>query len=140
MILDPTVLRRVPMSNVPEGLRYTKDHEWLKVEGKRGRMGITDHAQRELTDVVYVELPKKGTRVAQGKVLATVESVKTASEIYSPVDGTVVEVNGELEDHPELANQDPYGKGWIADVELAQPRQAEALMSAKDYRAHIGEA
>ncbi len=132
--------RGTAMTKVPEDLRYTKDHEWIKVEGRRGRVGITDHAQTELTDVVYVELPKRGAKAARLKILATVESVKTASEIYSPVDGTVAEVNVELEDHPELVNQDPYGKGWMVVLEIADAEQVQGLMAALDYRRHIGEA
>jgi glycine cleavage system H protein len=127
------------VSKVPEDLRYTRDHEWIKPEGRRVRVGITDYAQGELTDVVYVELPPDGRRVKKGDVVATVESVKTVSEVYSPVAGTVVEVNRELEDHPELLNRDPYGKGWIVVVEAPEPIDEEGLIPASAYRAHIGE-
>ena len=127
------------MSNVPEGLLYTKDHEWAKVEGRRARIGITDHAQTELTDVVYVELPPVGKVVKQGEPIGTVESVKAVSEIFAPLSGKVVEVNKVLEDQPELANKDPFGAGWMVVLEVADPAQAKSLMDAAAYRRHIGE-
>ena len=126
------------MSEVPEGLRYTKDHEWAKVEGTRVRVGITDHAQRELTDVVYVELPPIGKVVKQGEEIGVVESVKAASEIYAPFSGKVVEVNGILESKPELVNQSPYGEGWVLVLEIGDASEAESLMDAASYRKHIG--
>lgn len=128
------------MSQVPSDLRYTKDHEWIKVEKKRGRVGITDYAQSQLTDVVYVDLPKKGQKVSKGKEMATVESVKAVSEIYAPVDGAIVEVNQALEDKPEIVNKEPYGGGWIAVLEVQDPKQVDGLMTADQYRKHIGEA
>ena len=127
------------MSNVPEGLLYTKDHEWAKVEGRRARVGITDHAQSELTDVVYVELPPVGKTVKQGEPMGTVESVKAVSEIFAPLSGKVVEVNKVLEEQPELVNKDPYGSGWMVVLELADPAQAKSAMDAAAYRRHIGE-
>lgn len=127
------------MSNVPEGLRYTKDHEWAKIEGKRARIGITDFAQDQLTDVVYVELPPIGKTVKQGEPIGTVESVKAVSEIFAPISGTVVEVNKALVDKPELVNKDPYGEGWMVVVEATEPAQANALMDAAAYRRHIGD-
>ena len=127
------------MSNVPEGLRYTKDHEWAKIEGKRARIGITDFAQDQLTDVVYVELPPIGKTVKQGEPIGTVESVKAVSEIFAPINGTVVEVNKALVDKPELVNKDPYGEGWMVVVEATEPAQANALMDAAAYRRHIGD-
>ena len=127
------------MSNVPEDLRYTKDHEWAKIEGKRARMGITDHAQSELTDVVYVELPPIGKVVKQGEPIGTVESVKAVSEIFAPMSGRVVEVNKVLEDQPELVNKDPYGAGWMVVLDVDDPTQAKSLMDAAAYRRHIGE-
>ena len=127
------------MSNVPEGLRYTKDHEWAKIEGKRARIGITDFAQDQLTDVVYVELPPIGKTVKQGEPIGTVESVKAVSEIFAPISGTVVEVNKALVDKPELVNKDPYGEGWMVVVEATAPAQANALMDAAAYRRHIGD-
>ncbi len=126
------------MAEVPEGLRYTKDHEWAKLEGNRARVGITDHAQHELTDVVFVELPPVGKVLKQGEQLGVVESVKAASEIYAPISGKVVEVNKALEDKPELVNQEPYGQGWIAVLEPANPAEAKALMDPAAYRKHTG--
>ena len=127
------------MTNIPEGLRYTKDHEWAKLEGKRVRVGITDHAQTELTDVVYVELPPVGRVVQQGEPIGTVESVKAVSEIFAPVTGKVVEANKTLADQPELVNKDPYGAGWMAVLEVADPMGVAPLMDAAAYRRHIGE-
>ena len=126
------------MTNVPESLRYTKDHEWAKIEGNRVRVGITDHAQSELTDVVYVELPPAGKAVKQGDVLGTVESVKAVSEIYAPVSGQVIDVNAALEESPEAVNKDPYGNGWIVVLELSDPGELGGLMDAAAYRRHIG--
>ncbi len=127
------------MSNVPDNLRYTKDHEWARLEGKRATIGITDHAQDELTDVVFVELPQVGRTVNAGDVLGTVESVKAVSEIFSPLGGKVVEVNKALETSPEVVNGDPYGRGWMVVIEVADPGQAQALMDPGQYRKHIGE-
>ena len=127
------------MTNIPDGLRYTKDHEWAKTEGKRVRIGITDHAQTELTDVVYVELPPVGKVVKQGEPIGTVESVKAVSEIFAPITGKVVEANQTLVDQPELANKDPYGSGWMAVLEVADPKAVAPLMDAATYRRHIGE-
>jgi len=129
----------VELSNVPEGLRYTKDHEWAKIEGKRARIGITDFAQDQLTDVVYVELPPAGKTVKQGEPIGTVESVKAVSEIFSPISGKVVDVNKALVDKPELVNKDPYGEGWMVVLEPAEPVQPGALMDAAGYRKHIGD-
>jgi glycine cleavage system H protein len=126
------------LSNVPEGLRYTKDHEWTKIEGNRARVGITDHAQAELTDVVYVEFPPVGKVVTQGEVLGTVESVKAVSEIYAPLSGKVVEVNKALEDVPEQVNKDPYGAGWMVVLELSDASQASNLLDATAYKKLIG--
>ena len=127
------------MSNVPEGLRYTKDHEWAKLEGKRARIGITDFAQDQLTDVVYVELPPIGKTVKQGEPIGTVESVKAVSEIFAPISGTVVDVNKALVDKPELVNKDPYGDGWMVVLDVTEPAQANALMDSTGYRTHIGD-
>ncbi|TLZ69419.1 MAG: glycine cleavage system protein GcvH [Methanobacteriota archaeon] len=127
------------MSNVPETLRYTKDHEWAKLEGKRARIGITDYAQTELTDVVFVELPPIGKVVKQGETLGTVESVKAVSEIFAPVSGKVVEVNKALEEKPEIVNKDPYGEGWMVVLEASEPTRADSLMDAAAYRKHIGD-
>ncbi len=127
------------MSNVPEGLRYSKDHEWANIDGKRARVGITDHAQSELTDVVYVELPALGKVVKQGEVLGTVESVKAVSEILAPLSGKVVEVNQTLEDSPENVNKDPYGSGWMIVLELADSTQVSTLFDPPAYKRLIGE-
>ena len=127
------------MSKTPEGLRYTKDHEWARVEGKRATVGITDFAQSELTDVVFVELPKVGRAVKAGEVVGTVESVKAVSEIFAPLSGKVLEVNKALEDSPEVVNQDAYGKGWMVVLEVADPSEARNLMDARAYRKMIGE-
>lgn len=127
------------MSKIPEDLRYTKDHEWAKVEGNRARVGITDHAQSELTDVVYVEFPPVGKTVAQGDVLGTVESVKAVSEIFSPLSGKVVEVNKVLDDSPEQVNKDPYGAGWMVLLEMSGPSETSRLLDAAAYKKLVGE-
>lgn len=127
------------MSLVPDGLRYSKDHEWLKVDGGTGRIGITDHAQNELTEIVYVELPKVGKKVKKGDVLGVVESVKTVSDIYSPVSGEVAEVNSALEDSPQWINESPYEKGWFAALKLSDPSEPNALLDAKAYKQFIEE-
>lgn len=127
------------MSEVPDHLWYTKDHEWAKLEGTRARVGITDHAQHELTDVVYVELPAIGKVVKRGEELGVVESVKAASEVYAPFSGRVVEVNTTLEDKPELVNREPYGEGWIAMLEVSDASEAKTLMEPGAYRKHIGQ-
>jgi len=127
------------MSVVLPELKYTKDHEWVKADGKLARIGITDHAQTELTEIVFVELPGEGKEVKAGEVLGNVESVKTVSEVFAPVSGTVKERNGKLVDSPELLNKDPYGEGWIAVVEMSDPSELDALMSADDYKKLLGE-
>lgn len=119
----------------PQDLRYTREHEWIRVEGDRGVVGITAYAQEQLGDVVYVELPKVGANVQDGKTFGVVESVKTASDLYAPVSGTVAEVNEKLVDRPELVNQDPYGEGWMIVVKMSDPSQVGALLSASDYGA-----
>ncbi len=122
----------------PKEYRYTKEHEWVKLEGTRARVGITDHAQHELGDVVYVELPKVGTFVTQMKEFATVESVKAVSPIYAPVSGEIVEVNRELESRPELINQSPHEQGWIAIIAVSDPQEVEHLLTAEQYEKLIG--
>ena len=118
----------------PTHLRYTKEHEWLEVSGDTGTLGITDFAQKELGDIVYVELPEVGKQVEAGGTLGSIESVKAVSEFYSPVAGTVVEVNGALSEKPETLNTDPHGKAWICRLRLADPRDAEQLLDAPAYR------
>jgi len=127
------------MSIVHPDLRYTKDHEWVKVEGKLARVGITDHAQTELTEIVFVELPAAGKEVTTGDVLGNVESVKTVSEVFAPVAGIVKESNGKLVDSPEFLNKDPYGQGWIAVLEMSDPSETSKLMSAEEYKKLLGE-
>jgi len=120
--------------DVPEGLRYSKDHEWARLEDGRVRMGITDYAQDALGDVVYVQLPIVGTEVAAGASFSEVESTKSVSDIYAPVAGTIAEVNADLADKPQLLNEDAYGEGWICVIEVASPAEAEALLDAAAYR------
>jgi glycine cleavage system H protein len=120
----------------PEDLLYTKEHEWIRIAGDTGTVGITDHAQDELGDVVFVELPKVGDKLAAGKALGTIESVKAVSEIFCPVSGEVTEVNTSLVDAPETINADPYGKGWLVRLRIEKPN--EGLLSAKQYEEYIG--
>jgi glycine cleavage system H protein len=118
---------------IPEALRYRETHEWVRVEGDEAVVGITDYAQEELGDVVYVELPEVGREVAAGEAVAVIESVKTASDIYAPVSGTVVATNEDLAEHPEKVNEDPYGAGWIFRLKLKDPAEVEALLDAAAY-------
>ena len=118
----------------PDDLRYSEEHEWVRVDGTRARIGITDFAQDALGDVVFVQLPDAGLAVIRSAGCAEVESTKSVSEIYAPLSGTVVEVNAALEDTPELVNQDPYGEGWIFVVEMSDPAELESLMDAAGYR------
>jgi len=127
------------MSTIPDQRRYAASHEWIKVEGDTGTVGITDHAQQELSDVVYVDLPKVGAKVTAGAVAAVVESVKAASDIYSPVSGEVIEANADLVKKPELVNSDPYGAAWLFRVKLSAPAEVDALKDAAGYKAQIGE-
>jgi len=122
----------------PAEYRYTKEHEWVQIDGGRVRIGITDHAQKELGDVVFVELPAVGTKVSVGDNLGTVESVKAVSDIYAPVSGTVVEINDDLESAPETINTAPYTDGWIAVVELADPSELDGLLDAATYETSLG--
>jgi glycine cleavage system H protein len=119
--------------NVPDDLRYTESHEWVRVEGENARVGITDHAQAELTDVVFVELPQVGKQVEARGATAVVESVKAASDIYAPVKGTVVEVNKALESNPALINTDPFGEGWIFALKMDSPDDVKQLKDAAAY-------
>ncbi|HEV8636288.1 MAG TPA: glycine cleavage system protein GcvH [Chloroflexota bacterium] len=121
----------------PTDLKYTAEHEWIKVEGDRGRVGITDFAQDQLGDVVYVELPKVGTKVTQFAVFGVIDSVKASSDLYSPVTGEVVAVNEALTDSPELVNKEPYGSGWMIEVRLAEPAELGKLMDASAYESHV---
>lgn len=126
--------------NVPTDLKYTKDHEWVRVEGDRAVVGITDFAQDSLGDIVFVELPGVGESVKAEETFGVVESVKTASDLYTPVSGNVVEINEALADAPETVNQDPYGKGWMMVVEISDPFQLESLLNANQYQELIKEA
>jgi glycine cleavage system H protein len=117
----------------PAGFKYTKDHEWIELSGDRGRVGITEYAQQQLGDVVYVELPEVGSQLKQGQSFGTIESVKAVSELYSPVSGEVVEVNTSLKDRPETVNADPHGS-WMIAVKLANPGEAGALLDATQYQ------
>jgi glycine cleavage system H protein len=124
---------------VPQGLRYSKEHEWVKVDGDIATIGITAFAEEQLGDVVFVELPAKGEQVRQFASLGVVESVKAASDVYSPISGEVVERNVEVIEKPELVNQSPYEKGWLLKVKLADKGELRNLLSPEDYRVHIGE-
>lgn len=122
----------------PENFRYTKEHEWVKVEGGTATIGITLHAQGELGDIVYVDLPKVGTKVEQGKTFGSVESVKAVSDIYSPVSGEVSSINEALNTTPEKLNADPHGEAWLIQVKLSNPTEVDGLMKAADYQAYLG--
>ena len=122
----------------PENYRYSKEHEWVRLEGDIGTVGITFHAQKELGDIVYADLPKAGTMVEQGKAMGSVESVKAVSEIYSPVSGEVVEVNETLAAAPEKLNQDPQGEAWLVKIKVSAPSEIDALLSAADYQSYVG--
>ena len=122
----------------PQDLHYTKEHEWIRAEGDVGTIGITHHAQKELGDIVYVDLPKVGAHVEQGKSLGSVESVKAVSDIYSPVSGEVVEINETLAQSPEKLNEDPHGAAWLVKIRLSAPDEMKQLLSAADYQAYVG--
>jgi len=122
----------------PENFRYTKEHEWVNVEGDTGTVGITNHAQKELGDIVYVDLPKPGATAEKGKTVGSVESVKAVSDIYSPVSGEVTAVNDLLATSPEKLNEDPHGAAWLFKVKLSSPDEVKELMSAADYAAYAG--
>ena len=122
----------------PDNFRYTREHEWVLVEGDTGTIGITDHAQQELGDIVYVDLPKVGVRVELGKSLGSVESVKAVSDIYAPLSGEVTEINNLLADAPEKLNQDPHGAAWLVKIHLNAPAEIQNLMSAAEYQTYIG--
>lgn len=124
--------------NIPTNLKYTKEHEWIRVEGNNAVIGITDYAQGELGEIVFVEVETVGETLEEGTVFGTVEAVKTVSELFMPVDGVVEEVNPALEDAPELVNNDPYGEGWMIKITLADAAQVDQLMTAEEYAALIG--
>ena len=125
------------MSNIPSDLKYTKSHEWVRVSGDTAVVGITDHAQQELTDIVFVELPEIGRKVKAGDACAVVESVKTASDIYSPVSGEILETNKAVVDNPALVNSEPTAGGWLFKIKLSSPAELNALLSPEKYKAQI---
>ncbi len=124
---------------IPKNLKYAKTHEWVRVEGDSAVVGISDHAQRELSDVVYIELPSSGSQLTAGKECAVVESVKAASDIYAPLTGEVTAINESLSQSPELLNQDPHDRGWLYKVKFADKRELDHLLTPEEYASHIGE-
>lgn len=124
--------------NIPAELKYTKEHEWIRVEGEVAYVGITDYAQNELGEIVYIEIETIGETLAEGDVFGTVEAVKTVSELFMPVSGKVLELNSALENEPELVNNDPYGAGWMVKLAIADAAQLDNLLSADDYAALVG--
>ena len=125
--------------NIPDSLKYTKDHEWLRIDGNEAYVGITDFAQQELGDIVYVEIETEGQEWAQGEIFGTVEAVKTVSDLFMPVAGTVLEINSDLEGSPELVNEDPYEKGWMIKIELSDASSLDEMLSQADYQEVIGQ-
>ena len=124
--------------NIPEELRYTEEHEWVKLDGNVATVGITDFAQSELGDIVYLEIDTLDSEIDSNDVFGTVEAVKTVSDLFMPVNGKVIEVNSSLEDNPEVVNDDPYGEGWIIKIEVSNPSDVDALMSSEEYKNLIG--
>jgi glycine cleavage system H protein len=124
--------------NIPEELRYTEEHEWVKLDGNVATVGITDFAQSELGDIVYLEIDSLDTEINSNEVFGTVEAVKTVSDLFMPVNGKVVDVNSSLEDNPEAVNDDPYGEGWIIKIEVSNPSDIDALMNSEEYKNLIG--
>jgi len=124
--------------SLPAQLKYTTDHEWVRIEGDMAFIGITDYAQGELGEIVYVDVPTEGETVAAGEVFGSIEAVKTVADLLMPVEGEVVELNAALEDQPELVNNDPYGEGWIIKVKMADPAKVETLMDAAAYSSFLG--
>jgi len=124
---------------IRDDLKYSEEHEWVRVEGEIAIVGITDYAQSELTDIVYVDLPEVGTRVKQMNPFGTIEAVKTVSDLYSPISGEVVEVNEKLKDDPGLVNRDPYGEGWMIKIRIEDPQELNSLLSPEEYKKKIGE-
>lgn len=131
------LIKNIEVMNFPADLKYTKDHEWIRVDGEVAYVGITDYAQSELGEIVYVDITTEGETVAKEEVFGTVEAVKTVSDLFMPVGGEVLEVNPELEDQPELVNEDAYGKGWLIKVSMNDPSELDSLMSAEEYKQMI---
>ena len=127
------------MSNVPSDLQYTKDHEWVRVQGTQATIGITDHAQKQLGDVVFVELPKVGDTFSRGDAMGSIESVKAVAEFYAPVSGKINEINQDIIDEPELVNTDPYGDGWLLKIQITDSSQLSQLLTADQYKQYIQE-
>lgn len=125
------------MSNIPIELKYSKEHQWIKVEGEVGTVGITDYAQSKLTDIVFIELPERGKKFEKDKKLATIESVKSVSDVFCPVNGEIIEINKELINAPDKLNSDPYGGGWIAKIRVRNKTDLNSLMSAEQYKKYI---
>lgn len=125
--------------NIPEGFLFTKEHEWIKIEGSRAKMGVTDYAQSSLGDITFVELPKGGVSCKQFEQIATVESVKAASDVYAPLSGKIVEINEQIVNNPEIINQSPYEKGWFVVIEISDEKEKDDLMSSSDYRKYLEE-
>jgi glycine cleavage system H protein len=125
--------------NVPAELKYTKDHEWLKVEGNIGTIGITDYAQGELGDVVFIDINPDLAEIKLGEAFGTIEAVKTVSDLYAPVDGKIIELNKKLNDEPQLVNSDPYGEGWLAKIEINNSSQVNDLLDSAAYEAQLGQ-
>lgn len=125
--------------NIPANLKYTKDHEWIKVEGTTGIIGITDFAQGELGDIVYIDINPDLSEITAGQSFGTIEAVKTVSDLYAPVDGKVIEINKSLNDNPQLVNSDPYGEGWIIKIEIVNEAQLNDLLSPEAYQAQLGQ-
>ncbi len=123
--------------NFPAELKYTKDHEWIRIEGKEATVGITEFAQRELGDIVFVDVPTKGKALEQDEVFGTIEAVKTVSDLFLPVAATIIEVNPDLDGEPELVNTDPYGDGWLVKISIADAASVDSLLSAADYEALV---
>jgi glycine cleavage system H protein len=124
--------------NFPAGLKYTKDHEWIKVEGNNATIGITEFAQRELGDIVYIDIPSIGKEIAKDEVFGTVEAVKTVSDLFMPVTGTITELNSLLDSQPELVNSDPYGDGWMVKITLQDASAVDTLLSSESYQSLVG--
>jgi glycine cleavage system H protein len=124
--------------NFPDNLKYTPEHEWIRIEGQYGWIGITDYAQSELGDVVFVEIPAIGTKVEKGISFGTIEAVKAVSDLFAPVTGEIAEVNAEVKDHPEIVNKDPYGNGWMVKIAITDLAQVSALLNAQAYKSLIG--
>lgn len=127
------------MSQIPESLKYSKEHEWVRIEGNKAYIGITDFAQEELGDIVFVELPEKGIHVQANTVFGTVESVKTVSDLFAPVSGKILSINSELEDSPERVNEKPYDSGWMIEIEMDNPSELANLLDANEYSQFIEE-